>query len=389
MAVSDDLNERDSDPTWVSTILEGKLADFTPKCLTDVGRIKELKIISMGIRSTTYEAIADRGRVLIKAMRRLEDDNIEPLVLEYLTRSGFKQAPQLFCSVYYGNYPYLIMTEFIDGVPVAADYVTAASKRDLNMSKRLSNEIGPIVSRLHYSLSKCRHSWCKPEPIAEDDINRWVGRLLWRASWLRTEGASRVSENEKPLIYESADALEDLATSLRPVALNMIGELKQRTHGDLHLYQIMRTESDEIFITDFEGEPYKMPGNKMEKEPTSRDLAALARSLDYAAIMGEQLRSGAPLSYVALWPPSESLEWETSSFSYLLASYRSASEDAGFLDYNRISDELSFWLVERASYESVYELVARTGYHYIPLSAILRMRDGKDPLFRLLSQGRL
>jgi maltose alpha-D-glucosyltransferase/alpha-amylase len=41
---------------------------------------------------------------------------------------------------------------------------------------------------------------------------------------------------------------------------------------------------------------------------------------------------------------------------------------------------LFFWLVERASYEAVYEIVARTGYHYVPLNALLRYRDGNDDL---------
>ena len=43
---------------------------------------------------------------------------------------------------------------------------------------------------------------------------------------------------------------------------------------------------------------------------------------------------------------------------------------------------LSYWLLERASYEAVYELIASTGFHPIPLNAIIRMKEGKHPLFK-------
>ena len=47
---------------------------------------------------------------------------------------------------------------------------------------------------------------------------------------------------------------------------------------------------------------------------------------------------------------------------------------------------LSFWLVERASYEAVYELRAGTGLHHIPLNAILRINEGKDPVYEWLKE---
>jgi Uncharacterized protein, probably involved in trehalose biosynthesis len=115
-----------------------------------------------------------------------------------------------------------------------------------------------------------------------------------------------------------------------------------------------------------------------------RDLAALARSLDYAGMMGEQLRTGGSLLQVTSWPPEDLLTWESETFKVILDSYVSEANSRGLGNLYDGIGALFFWLVERASYEAVYEIAARTGYHYVPLNALLRYRDGNDRLVSLI-----
>jgi maltose alpha-D-glucosyltransferase/alpha-amylase len=186
--------------------------------------------------------------------------------------------------------------------------------------------------------------------------------------------------HDRTLLLEAADSLEELAGDLEPLAERLVGTLKMRTHGDLHLYQVIKSSNDNVYFIDFGGEPYKMPASRLEKEPAVRDLAALARSLDYAGMMGEQLRTGESLLRVTSWPPKDLLAWESETFKVILDSYISEAKSRGLSNLYDGIGALFFWLVERTSYEAVYEIVARTGYHYVPLNALLRYRDGNDHL---------
>lgn len=372
--------ELDSSIAWLNSVLRSPAASLESSC-DGLIKIKGLKIISSGLRSVSYEAIDEDGRkLLIKALRRLESDNIEPLVLRYLTFANYKQAPAFMCDLTYEGSPYIIVTSFVDGSPAATAYVNDASNRSTDNIGFIGPKIGSAVSELHNVMMACSESWCRPEPITDADIRRWFERISWRASWLREKGIHMLPYNDRPLVYEAADSLEELVSYLEPLAEKLLGRTKLRIHGDLHLYQIIESQDGSIYITDFEGEPYKMPANKLEKEPAVRDLAALARSIDYAAMMGEQLRTGASLLQVSSWPSEELLKWEKEAFRSLVDSYISSAESKGLSNLLDDLPTLFFWLIERASYESVYEIIAHTGYHYVPLNAIIRYKEGSDDL---------
>ncbi|ADL18741.1 Trehalose synthase [Acidilobus saccharovorans 345-15] len=380
------LLELDSSATWLNSILSSSTAAFQSSC-RGLRKIRELKIVSSGLRSISYEAVDEGGeRLLIKALRRLESDNIEHLVLRYLTFVNYKWVPKFICNLTYESSPYIIITSFIDGFPAATTYVNDASNRSTANVNSIGPKIGLAISELHNVMMTCSESWCRPEPITDADIRRWLERISWRSSWLRDKGSRMLPYSDRPLVYEAADSLEELVSSLEPLAEKLLGRTKLRIHGDLHLYQIVESQKGDIYITDFEGEPYKMPASKLEKEPAVRDLAALARSIDYAAMMGEQLRTGASLLQVSSWPPEELLRWEKEAFRSILESYVRNAESKGLSNLLDGLSSLFFWLVERASYESVYEIIARTGYHYVPLNAIIRYKEGFDELAKYVKE---
>ncbi len=371
---------------WLNSVLRGEVEGFRASCLRPL-RLGLVRPVSSGLRSVTYEGLdqVSGEKVLFKVMRRLEADNLEHQVLRYLTERGIGGVPSYLCHVERDDGLYVIVTSFIEGEPAASLYVQSARAGDAGLVSRLSERIAFRVAELHRAFIECDQDWCRPEPISEQDIERWVGRLTWRASWLRSEGPSLVSPAERPLLYEASDGLYELAASLGPTLGSMLGKVKARTHGDLHLYQIVVSRDENVVITDFEGEPYRMPASKAEKEPVERDLAAFGRSVDYAAVMGEQARSGASIADISSWPSHETIEWERAVFEHFLARYLYAvGRLSGGVTREITPAALTFWLAERASYEVIYELVARTGYHYVPISAITRLVEGKDPLVKAI-----
>jgi maltose alpha-D-glucosyltransferase/alpha-amylase len=68
---------------------------------------------------------------------------------------------------------------------------------------------------------------------------------------------------------------------LDPVKSLEIAGLRMRTHGDLHLGQMLITGSDVVFI-DFEGPPTRFISQRRQKRSPLRDLAGLCRSIDIA-----------------------------------------------------------------------------------------------------------
>ena len=101
---------------------------------------------------------------------------------------------------------------------------------------------------------------------------------------LRSLAADR-KELPAPTAEEAAGILDaelDILALLDPVKTLSIRGLRMRTHGDLHLGQILITGADVVFI-DFEGRPTRFISQRREKRSPLRDLAGLCRSLDIAS----------------------------------------------------------------------------------------------------------
>ncbi len=375
----------DSNPVLLSALLSSPPQGLTSTCSNL--RISSVRPISSSQRATIYEALSQDGnRFLVKVMRRADRDNVEHMVLRYLTDAGFTHAPRYVCHAELDLGPFILVSEYVEGEPAASIYVAESSGHETVRVEQLGSLVGKAVAELHQTLYACNEDWCRPEPITEDDVNRWISRLSWRSRWLRTQGTELVPRYERPLVLEAADALEELAGYALESAMLQVGRYKMRTHGDLHLYQIILVGNN-IMITDFEGEPYRFPALKVEKEHLMRDLAALARSIDYAAAMGIQIRYGTSLGDASVISSRELATWEVKAFKSIFDSYATRLREMDSpLASELLPRALGFWIIERASYEAVYELTAHTGYHDIPLNAIIRMIDGNDPLLNYVSR---
>jgi maltose alpha-D-glucosyltransferase/alpha-amylase len=146
-----------------------------------------------------------------------------------------------------------------------------------------------------------------------------------------------------------------------------------RIHGDYHLGQILRTQSKisaDFLIIDFEGEPSKSLEARRKKQSPLRDLAGMLRSFSYAArtaLMTASTANPAQAETLTAWASA----WETGVTSAFLNAYNTTIAVNPALAPQESSLILSALLLEKASYELLYELNNRPTWLVIPLQGLL------------------
>jgi maltokinase len=151
------------------------------------------------------------------------------------------------------------------------------------------------------------------------------------------------------------DAYSSLAKLTDPVPA-------QRVHGDYHLGQVMRTQTEWV-VLDFEGEPASPLAQRRARSSPLRDVAGMLRSFDYAARHQLLTRPDA-----ALLAPKAS-DWIRRNGDAFCDGYAAA----GGQDPARNSELLRALLLDKAVYEVVYEARNRPAWLRIPLDSIAEL----------------
>jgi maltose alpha-D-glucosyltransferase/alpha-amylase len=221
----------------------------------------------------------------------------------------------------------------------------------------------------------------RPEPIAADDVQAWIGDVTARAArvFAGLERASRAARDIDTTMVESLYGHRDgLAQRLSELLDGSIGGLKARHHGDLHLGQLLVVK-DDIFIIDFEGEPRRSLAERRHKAPAARDIAGLIRSIDYSTSAAYQRAlQVAPDESGHLAARLEA--WKADAIAKLLSSYRDALKDDRLwpADTGAAARMLDFFLIEKVFYELEYELAYRPEWLRVPLDGALRLLGRVD-----------
>ncbi|MCB1013892.1 MAG: putative maltokinase, partial [Acidimicrobiales bacterium] len=171
----------------------------------------------------------------------------------------------------------------------------------------------------------------------------------------------------------------------KPLRVSRLGGRRIRTHGDLHLGQVLFTGRDVVFL-DFEGEPLQSITERRLRRSPLRDVAGMLRSFHYATLVALRreeerglLASGSEAAWRAgAWARS----WYGWAASRFLGAYLREAGDAGFLpaDPAALRTLLDAFVLEKAVYELSYELANRPDWSWIPLSGLLdTLAAGEGP----------
>lgn len=324
-----------------------------------------------GEQSNASVALDDR--VVLKQFRRfLRGANPEEEVTRFLTeRTPFRHAPRLLGSLAYEPATgepgtVAVAHEFVGGaedgwrwtlaqlhglaarfgsagVPVEAVREAAAASLDALL------RLGERTAQLHAALaSDPEHPAFAPEPITAGDVRRWTDDVH------RQVAAARAALG-RPLPAEVPD--------VSPALAGLVGALKIRHHGDFHLGQTLyRPALADFVIVDFEGEPLRPLADRRRKHAALRDVAGLLRSIDYAALSGDD----APH---AVWRDA----WRAEAARAFLEGYRGTARGHGFVPGSAaaFSAAVAAFELEKAAYEIVYEAGHRPAWVTIPLRGLV------------------
>lgn len=255
-----------------------------------------------------------------------------------------------------------LLQEYVTGSDGAWDSLVDSLRdrpedQSSSLASRLPRQLGRLTAKLHAALAEF--------PVGEDLAPRHEGVVAsWRDEALRgldrcRDAATGAAGLPRSIFDDAHDRL--LALAPRDAAEAGHG---MRIHGDFHLGQIIR-RGDDLWVVDFEGEPARPLAERRLPSSPLRDVAGMLRSFSYAAAEAAPCAGDADLE-----------AWEASAReAYLGSYYESSAPGLGpFLpDPTRREQVLTFFELEKAIYELLYEIRNRPEKVGVPSRGILRL----------------
>ena len=329
----------------------------------DLGRVRRL-----GVEQSNTSVVLDETLIL-KVFRRVEP-GVHPDVemTRVLTEAGFEHVPAQLGSLRMevpGDEPvYLaVLADFLSGAREGWELATAEARAIASGRGRPSlgeplRELGRVVAGMH---ATARDSLGAQQGGALDGV-AWARRLRDQAVAVLDLAAGRAPQAtaavtaDRSRILRRFDALERLEHP--GVAV--------RTHGDLHLGQVLLDAHGRWRVLDFEGEPARPLSERRRPQPPLRDVAGILRSIDYAAASA----SSTPSSELDAWR-----DWLRRTF---VEGYLEVGLPARLVpdDWQTV---LTAFELDKAVYELGYELANRPDWVAIPVAGILRLLEEEHP----------
>jgi maltose alpha-D-glucosyltransferase / alpha-amylase len=212
-----------------------------------------------------------------------------------------------------------------------------------------------------------------PEKIREEDLASWRLNIRLEAERTLEMLAERVAQLPAAVIPEAEHLLAQRAILLRRIDTLLPRPprgLKTRLHGDYHLGQVLLKRNDFI-IVDFEGEPGRPLAERRVKHSPLRDVAGMLRSFTYARRAGLQRCSVQSAEDCGRWDGLLD-KWEGDVRSLFIATYDAIARSSGiYQSLEEVQPLLTLFEVEKALYETRYELSNRPDWASIPLRSLI------------------
>jgi maltose alpha-D-glucosyltransferase / alpha-amylase len=236
--------------------------------------------------------------------------------------------------------------------------------------------MGRRVAEMHVALaSNSDDPSFAPEPYSALDRRskyQSMRNLVGRSLRLLRGALGRLPPAAAALGQLLVDGHDRILKIFEPFLHNRWSGLRIRTHGDLHLEQVLYTGKDFVII-DFEGPPAETLAERRRKHECLRDVAGMIRSFHYAAftaLLEQSVVRPEDRSIAEPWADAW-YRWVSGAF---LRSYLEATAGRPFLataeDQRLILDT---HLIRRALFELGDELARGAETVAIPLSALVEL----------------
>ena len=362
------------------------------------------------------------NEVILKAIRRVHDGVNPDLELgRHLTDVGFEHVAPVLGSLTWDHGRHSatlgVLTGFVanegdtwqhfvddlsrtleehvrSGAPdPTAPSATAATtfERPAAALRAVTEQLGPFVDTLellgrrtaemHLALADSDDPDMAPErftSLSQRSLYQGVRSQVRGAMSQLRRARKTLDEPTRALVDDVLSRSDDMVQLLEPLRGDRLGGRRIRVHGDFHLGQTLWTGRD-IVIVDFEGEPARPVTERRIRRSPLADVAGMLRSFGYASrtAVREQIDRG--LLPEPSGDPAEELAagwaqwWEDAAGIVYLEAYLDEMGDSELLpeDPQQIRMLLVAHLLEKAAYESLYELRYRPALLAVPLRSML------------------
>jgi maltose alpha-D-glucosyltransferase/alpha-amylase len=250
--------------------------------------------------------------------------------------------------------------------------------------------LGQRTAELHIALATpTKDAAFAAEPFTAEDLAREAYRIA-------AEVSSSLEVLKSKIITLDDAACEDAALLLarrrkllqraQSIAGLRTAGMRIRIHGDYHLGQTLRVAKNDagsrgakgdFVLLDFEGEPARPLAERRQKQSPLKDVAGMVRSFSYAASSALERHLGASTEPadragslgLAAWARC----WYGAASAMFLRAYRETMATGPEIlpPGPECQPLFAAYLLEKASYELVYELNNRPAWVRIPIAGIL------------------
>ena len=324
-------------------------------CDVTVGTRKELLASASHVQafpveqSNTSVILAGGDKPLVAKIFRVLHPGVHPEVElpSALSRVGWDGVPTVRASWYLPAFDEgeerscsAVVSDFMTGAKDGFQYFVDLAARDADPTQEAA-KIGQVIGSLHNHLESLFGGEGAPSPAAVR------ARTMAALEPLREQTEEAL---DAATIWAVADAIE--APDFLPSKLNAPSI---RIHGDLHLGQLLATDSNRWVVVDFEGEPLRSLESRREPDLAMRDVAGVLRSFDYAAAKGQV----------------QDRQWVPRARQAFLEGY---DQVRSIQDEDRAT--LNALELEKALYEVMYEATYRPTWISIPTKGVTRIIQG-------------
>jgi maltose alpha-D-glucosyltransferase/alpha-amylase len=351
-------------------------------------------------------------RVILKVFRQLEEGiNAEVEVGEFLTAQQPRIAPPVLGSISWqaigakSSAAVAVVHELVPNQGTAWDFMVReleallddtlsgeASLPSVPASKPLAllgvkfDDVGDLAGHLRHArrlgertaaMHNVLSTGAGPDFVPENwnamyqtSLYQGARSLLQRTFDLLEKQLPSLPPETHAEVQQALAARGRVDALFRTIAARPISSRRIRSHGDLHLGQVLFT-GDDFVIIDFEGEPARPLRERRYKRAPLRDVAGMLRSFSYVA--ESTLRAGRLRAldqarlrpWTSAWTRLMSAAFLECYLATVDTSLKSSDEDRQLI--------LDFFMAEKCIYEVGYELNNRPGWLPIPVTGLLEI----------------